>query len=75
MKQSSTPRREAISLAVIAGYVDGCASCIWHLCIVHEWNTTLAGLESGQGHFLTALVPALAIAGFIVGSFIGSWLA
>jgi uncharacterized membrane protein YoaK (UPF0700 family) len=35
----------------------------------------MAGIESGQGHFLIALIPALAIAGFVLGSFVGNWFA
>jgi uncharacterized membrane protein YoaK (UPF0700 family) len=67
---------EALSLALVAGYVDGYALRVFGIYVSFmSGNTTLAGLESGQGHFLTALVPTLAIAGFIVGSFIGNWLA
>ncbi len=37
-------------------------------------NTTFAGLKAGQGNLAAALPPSLAIAGFLAGSFAGSWL-
>jgi uncharacterized membrane protein YoaK (UPF0700 family) len=76
MTQSSTLRMEVISLALVAGYVDGYALRVFGIYVSFmSGNTTLAGIESGQGHFLTALIPALAIAGFVLGSFVGNWFA
>jgi uncharacterized membrane protein YoaK (UPF0700 family) len=67
---------EVITLALVAGYVDGYALRVFGIYVSFmSGNTTLAGIESGQGQFLLALVPALAIAGFVVGSFMGNWFA
>src|SRR5215469_4084732 len=74
MNPSSTLRIEAITLALVAGYVDGYALRVFGIYVSFmSGNTTMAGIESGQGHFLTALIPALAIAGFVLGSFVGNW--
>jgi uncharacterized membrane protein YoaK (UPF0700 family) len=65
----------AICLALVAGYVDG-----YGLHVLNNYvsfmsgNTTFAGLEAGQGKFMAALPPSLAIAGFLLGSFAGSWI-
>lgn len=76
MKQSSKLRTEAITLALVAGYVDGYALRVFGIYVSFmSGNTTLAGIESGQGHFLSALIPVLAIAGFVAGSFVGNWFA
>jgi uncharacterized membrane protein YoaK (UPF0700 family) len=65
---------QAVALALVAGYVDGYALRVFGIYVSFmSGNTTLTGIESGQGHFLTALIPALAIAGFVVGSFVGHW--
>src|SRR5215831_11827013 len=74
MKLSSTLRMEAIGLAMIAGYVDGYALRVFGIYVSFmSGNTTLTGVNAGQGNFLTALPPALAIAGFLGGSFAGNW--
>jgi uncharacterized membrane protein YoaK (UPF0700 family) len=71
---SRTLRIEAITLALVAGYVDGYALRVFGIYVSFmSGNTTMAGIESGQGHFLIALIPSLAIAGFILGSFVGNW--
>ena len=76
MNPSSTLRIEAISLALVAGYVDGYALRVFGIYVSFmSGNTTMAGIEAGQGHFLIALIPALAIAGFVLGSFVGNWFA
>jgi uncharacterized membrane protein YoaK (UPF0700 family) len=73
MKQS-TLRIEAISLALIAGYVDGYALRVFGIFVSFmSGNTTLTGVSAGQGKFLTAIPPALAVFGFVGGSFVGSW--
>lgn len=75
MKPSSTFRVEAISLAMIAGYVDGYALRVFGIYVSFmSGNTTLTGVNAGQGNFAAALPPALAIAGFVGGSFVGNWL-
>jgi uncharacterized membrane protein YoaK (UPF0700 family) len=74
MNLSSTLTVEAISLALVAGYVDGYALRVFGIYVSFmSGNTTMAGIETGQGHFYTALIPALAIAGFVLGSFMGNW--
>ena len=76
MNPSSTLSIEAITLALVAGYVDGYALRVFGIYVSFmSGNTTMAGIESGQGHFLIALIPALAIAGFVLGSFVGNWFA
>jgi len=71
----SNRRGTALLLAVVAGYVDG-----YGLRVLNNYvsfmsgNTTFAGLEAGQGKFAAALAPGVAIAGFLAGSFAGSWL-
>lgn len=67
---------KATALAIVAGYVDGYALRVFGLFVSFmSGNTTIAGTEAGQGQFFTALAPALAIAGFVGGSFIGNWYA
>ena len=76
MNQSTALGMEVITLALVAGYVDGYALRVFGIYVSFmSGNTTLAGIESGQSRFLLALVPALAIAGFVVGSFMGNWFA
>ena len=71
----SNRKGTAICLALVAGYVDG-----YGLRVLNNYvsfmsgNTTFAGLEAGQGKLMAALPPGLAIAGFLAGSFVGSWL-
>ncbi len=71
----SNRKGTAICLALVAGYVDG-----YGLRVLNNYvsfmsgNTTFAGLEAGQGKLMAALPPSLAIAGFLAGSFAGSWL-
>ena len=75
LSSQSNRRGTAISLALVAGYVDG-----YGLHVLNNYvsfmsgNTTFAGLAVGQGMFLAALPASLAIAGFLVGSFAGSWI-
>jgi uncharacterized membrane protein YoaK (UPF0700 family) len=74
MKLSSTLRMEAIGLATIAGYIDGYALRVFGIYVSFmSGNTTLTGVNAGQGKFSAALPPALSIAGFVGGSFIGNW--
>jgi uncharacterized membrane protein YoaK (UPF0700 family) len=74
MNRSSILRVEAISLALVAGYVDGYALHVFGIYVSFmSGNTTMTGVGLGQGQFLAALAPALAIAGFLAGSFVGNW--
>lgn len=60
----------------MAGYVDG-----YGLRVLNNYvsfmsgNTTFAGLAAGEGKLRAALPPSVAIAGFLAGSFAGSWIA
>lgn len=74
MKQSGILRIQAIALTMVAGYVDGYALRVFGIYVSFmSGNTTLAGTQLGQTHFLAALAPMLAIAGFLCGSFFGNW--
>ena len=76
MKLPSTLRMEAIGLAIIAGYVDGYALRVFGIYVSFmSGNTTLSGVNAGEGNFPLALPPALSIAGFLGGSFVGNWVA
>ena len=76
MNPSGALRIEAITLVLVAGYVDGYALRVFGIYVSFmSGNTTLAGIESGQGHFLIALIPTVTIAGFVLGSFVGNWFA
>jgi uncharacterized membrane protein YoaK (UPF0700 family) len=71
-----TQKMKAVSLALVAGYVDGYALRVFNTyASFMSGNTTFAGMMAGEGHLMAALPPALAIAGFLAGSFSGSWLA
>jgi uncharacterized membrane protein YoaK (UPF0700 family) len=74
---SSRSKRKwtAICLALVAGYVDGHGLRVLNTFVSFmSGNTTFAGLDAGQGKLMAALPPSLAIAGFLAGSFAGSWL-
>jgi uncharacterized membrane protein YoaK (UPF0700 family) len=74
MNQSTALRMEVISLALVAGYIDGYALRVFGIYVSFmSGNTTLTGVGVGQGQFLAALAPALAIAGFVAGSIVGHW--
>jgi uncharacterized membrane protein YoaK (UPF0700 family) len=63
----------AVFLALIAGYVDGYGLLFLGVYVSFmSGNTTFAGLRSGQGNFHSALPSAIAIVGFVTGSFLGS---
>ena len=66
---------EAVSLALIAGYVDGYALRVFGIfASFMSGNTTITGVNAGQDNFAAALPPALTIFGFVLGSFTGSWV-
>ena len=74
---SSRSKRKwtAICLALVAGYVDGYGLHVLNTYVSFmSGNTTFAGLKAGQGSFMAALPPSVGIAGFLAGSFAGSWL-
>ncbi len=65
-----------ISLALVAGYVDGYGlRALKNYVSFMSGNTTFAGLQVGRGNLSAALPPGLAIIGFLAGSFVGSWIA
>jgi uncharacterized membrane protein YoaK (UPF0700 family) len=65
----------AICLPLVAGYVDGHGLRLLNTYVSFmSGNTTFAGLKVGQGNFAAALPASLAIAGFLAGSFAGSWV-
>jgi len=74
MKLYGTLQFEAIALAMIAGYVDGYALRVFGIYVSFmSGNTTMSGLYTGEGKFAAVLPPALSIAGFLAGSFVGNW--
>jgi len=67
--------RLAISLALIAGYVDAYGIVALGVYVSFmSGNTTQAGAQTGQGHFAPAVPSALAIIFFIIGNFAGALL-
>lgn len=63
----------AITLATIAGYVDGYGLlCLKTYVSFMSGNTTSTGVMSGRGNFHAAFLSALAIVSFITGSFLGN---
>lgn len=62
-------------LALSAGYVDGYGLTVLGTFVSFmSGNTTTAGLRTGQADFSLAISPAIAIAGFVAGSFVGHLL-
>ena len=65
----------AICVASIAGYLDAYALRTLSVFVSFmSGNTTVAGLRNGEGYFMSALAPALAIPSFVAGSFAGTWI-
>jgi uncharacterized membrane protein YoaK (UPF0700 family) len=65
----------AICVALIAGYLDAYALRTLGVFVSFmSGNTTMAGLSTGERHFMSALAPALAIPSFVAGSFVGTWI-
>ena len=63
----------AITLAAIAGYVDGYGLLFLKTYVSFmSGNTTSTGVMSGRGNFHAAFLSALAIASFVTGSFSGN---
>ena len=77
MPNASSVRRsstQVVSLAFIAGYVDGYALRLFGTYVSFmSGNTTFAGITLGQGRFFAALPAVLAIVSFLAGSFSGTW--
>jgi uncharacterized membrane protein YoaK (UPF0700 family) len=66
----------AVSLAMIAGFVDGYGIITYDTYLSFmSGNTTQTGYRTGQGDYLAALPSALAIVFFVGGSFAGTVLA
>jgi uncharacterized membrane protein YoaK (UPF0700 family) len=69
-------RRLAISLALIAGYVDAYGIVVFSTYVSFmSGNTTQAGVTIGQGDLLVALSSGLAIVFFVTGSCAATCLA
>ena len=67
--------RLAVSLALIAGYVDAYGIVALGVYVSFmSGNTTQTGAQTGQGHFAAALPSALAIMFFVIGNFAGALL-
>jgi uncharacterized membrane protein YoaK (UPF0700 family) len=67
--------RTAMFLALTAGYVDGYGLLILGTYVSFmSGNTTMAGLRAGQVNLSVAITPAIAIACFLAGSFVGNFL-
>ncbi len=67
--------RLAVSLALIAGYVDAYGIVVLGVYVSFmSGNTTQTGAQTGQGHFAAALPSALAIMFFVVGNLAGALL-
>jgi uncharacterized membrane protein YoaK (UPF0700 family) len=65
----------AICVALIAGYLDAYALRTLGVYVSFmSGNTTMAGIRTGEGYFMSALAPALAIPSFVAGSFAGTWI-
>jgi hypothetical protein len=68
-------RRLAVSLALIAGYVDAYGIVALGVYVSFmSGNTTQTGAQTGQGHFVAAVPSALAIMFFVIGNFAGASL-
>jgi uncharacterized membrane protein YoaK (UPF0700 family) len=63
----------AVSLALIAGYLDGYGLLVLGTYVSFmSGNTTFTGLRSGQDNFHAGLPSAVAILSFVTGSFLGN---
>ncbi len=63
----------AMCLALTAGYVDGFGLLVLSTYVSFmSGNTTMAGVRTGQDALLLTISPAVAIACFVTGSFVGS---
>src|SRR5579859_5760549 len=72
---AQTEKKLAICVALVAGYVDAYTLRAFSTYVSFmSGNTTQTGLLIGQTRIATALLPALAILSFLVGSFAGTWL-
>jgi uncharacterized membrane protein YoaK (UPF0700 family) len=66
-------KRLGLLLTLTAGYFDGYGLLVLGIYVSFmSGNTTMAGVKAGQENFLAVLAPAVAIVGFVSGSFIGS---
>jgi uncharacterized membrane protein YoaK (UPF0700 family) len=69
------PIAVAVILALTAGYLDGYGLLVLGTYVSFmSGNTTIAGLNSGEGKFHAALPAAIAILCFVSGSFLGNLL-
>ncbi len=68
-------RQKTLGSCVVlaAGYLDGYGLLVLGTYVSFmSGNTTMTGLEVGQGNFVAALAPAIAIAAFVAGSAAGN---
>jgi uncharacterized membrane protein YoaK (UPF0700 family) len=76
---NAVPAKERIEKALascimlVAGYLDGYGLLVLGTYVSFmSGNTTMTGVRAGQGSFLAALLPAIAIVGFVAGSAAGN---
>ena len=63
----------ATCMALSAGYLDGYGLLVLGTYVSFmSGNTTMTGVKAGQGNFMAALLPAIAIVGFVAGSAAGN---
>ena len=72
-KSERNQKRLATCLALTAGYIDGYGLLALGTYVSFmSGNTTMAGVRTGLGDLSLAVTPAVAIASFLAGSFIGN---
>jgi uncharacterized membrane protein YoaK (UPF0700 family) len=76
---NAVPAKERIEKALascivlVAGYLDGYGLLVLGTYVSFmSGNTTMTGVKAGQGSFLAAVLPAIAILGFVAGSAAGN---
>jgi uncharacterized membrane protein YoaK (UPF0700 family) len=76
---NAVPAKERIAKALascivlVAGYLDGYGLLVLGTYVSFmSGNTTMTGVKAGEGSFLAALLPAIAIVGFVAGSAAGN---
>lgn len=73
--EAKASRALPVLLALIAGYLDGYGLRFLGAYVSFmSGNTTITGMESGEGAFHAAVPSAVAIASFVVGSICGNML-
>jgi uncharacterized membrane protein YoaK (UPF0700 family) len=63
----------ASCMALAAGYLDGYGLLVLGSYVsLMSGNSTMTAVKAGHGNWAAALTPAIAIAGFLAGSAVGS---